>query len=252
MTTIANRNLDSIFNRPSSRQSSMERIDINSCAITPIFLAQSFSFVCQHNIAAHVSVLLVTSSPSAIARFVIAIFVWITINAMQERWSLTHVLKKRFKRISPSIAHLNALQTIRLVIFNKRIVASLLHHAPRTVCRRRGFTMRDWTFAVQRVSQAAAAYTAFTAKAATGYSTKSTALASTVPHGSTLLVEPRIVDNSPPYKNFPCQIFYAMWNSDRIGISHVSAPLSQRNVVRAESQLELRSRSLLLQNQLAA
>lgn len=249
MTTIANRNLDSIFNRPSSCQSSMERINVDSCAITPIFLAQSFSFVCQHHIAAHVSALLVTSSPPTIARLVIPTFVWITINAVPERWSLTHVLQKCLKRISPPCAHLNAFQTIPLVVFNETIVASLLHHAPRTVCRRVGFPVRDWT----DLFKAAATCAAFTAKAAAEYSAQGAAVASAVPHGATLLIQSRIVDNSPAAKDFSSQILHTSgWNRDRIGVSHVSVPLPERNVVRAAPQFKLRCRSLLLQNKLAA
>lgn len=253
MTTKLNVNrfFDGVFNRPSSCQSRTKCTDINSGTIAPIFDAQRLSFVCQHYVVPPVSILLVTSCPAAISRLVISSFIWITINTVTQRWSLTHVLKKRFKRISPSIAYLNALQTIPLVIFNKRIVASLLHHAPRTVCRRVRFIVRDWTVAIQFVFKASTACTAFTVQATAEHRAQSATFALAAPHGTTLLIQTRIAENSPSTNDLPCQIFHAWGNYGRIGISHVSAPLSDRNVVRAESQLELRSRSLLLQNQLA-
>ncbi len=249
MKTTINRNVDRIFNRPTSCQSRSKRTNINSGVCAPVLQAQSFPFVCQHHIISPVAILLATSSPSGIARLVIPFFVWIAINAVPERWSLTHVLQKCLKRISPPCAHLNAFQTILLVAFNETIVASLLHHAPRTVCRRVGFPVRDWT----DLFKAAATCAAFTAKTSAEYSAQSAAVASAAPHGATLLIQSRIVDNSPAAKDFSSQILHTSgWNRDRIGVSHVSVPLPERNVVRAAPQFKLRCRSLLLQNQLAA
>jgi hypothetical protein len=255
MTTKLNVNrfFDGVFNRPSSCKSSAKCTDVNSDTIAPVFNAQGLPFVCQHHIVPPISVLLSTSSPSAIPRLVISTFVWIAINAVPDRRSITHVLQKRFERITPPRAYLNTLRAISLVVVIINVVASRQHCTPRSVCKRRGFTMRDWAFAVQCVSKTSAACTAFTAKTATEYSAQSPTAASTVPHSATLLIQPCIVENGPSTKDFPRQILYTVgWKRDRIGVSHVSVPLPDRNVVRAASQLELRCRSLLLQNQLAA
>lgn len=252
MKTTINRDLYRIFNRPSSRQSSTKRTDINSCDRTPILQTQSSPLVCQHHIVPPIAVLLTTNSPSAIARFVISTFVWIAINTVPYRRSLTHILQKRLKRISPPRAYLNTLRAISLVVVIAAVVASRQHCTPRTVCKRRGFTVCDWAFSVQCVSKAAAACTAFTAKTATEYNAQGATVAPTVPHGTALLIQPCIIKDSPSTKGFPGQIFHSGRNNDRIGISHVSTPLSERNVVRAESQFKLLLRSILLQNQLAA
>lgn len=253
MTTIANSTSNRIFNSPASGKPGSKRTDVNSSANTPIFQTQCFTFVCQYHIVTLVSVLLVRSSPSAIPRFVIATLVWIAINAVSGRWSRTHVLKKRLKRRSPSFAHLNAVRTIPLVVFIAAVVASCQHRAPRTVCKRSRFIVRYWTNTVKCIAKTSTACAAITAKAATKHSAKSSTFASAVPHGTTLLIQPSIAKNSPSPNDLSGQVFYpARRNRDRIGISHVSALLSERNVVRAESQLELRCRSLLLQNPLAA
>lgn len=242
-----------IFNSPSSRQSRTKRADINSGANTPIFQAQGLLFVCQHHIVSLISVLLVRSSPSAITNFVIATLVRISINTVPDRWSFTHIFQKRLKRISPPFADLNAIRAIPLVVLIVAVVASSQHRSPRTVCRRRGFAMRGWAFLVQRVSKAATACASLAAKASTGYRSQSAAVASTVPHSAALLIQPCIVDNSPSTKDSTRQILHTSgWNRDRIGISHVSVPLPERNVVRAAPQFKLRCRSLLLQKQLAA
>lgn len=240
MKTTINGNLDRIFNRPTSCQSSMKRIDINSGAIAPVFHAQSFSFVCQHHIAASVAVLLVASSPPAITRLVISTLVRITINAVQERWSLTHILQERLKRIAPPIAHLNALRAIPLIVFIRAVVASRQHRHPRTVCKRGGFTVRDWTDAVQVISKAAAACTAFAAKTSTEYSAQSATVAPAVPHGAALLIQPSIGENGPSPKDFSCQIFNAGRDRDRIGFSHERSP--ETGLVRAAGQRQLLGR----------
>lgn len=246
---MTNINLDRFFNRPPSCQSRTKSADINSGARSPVLQAQRFPFVCQHHIGAHVAALLSTSGPPAITRLVISAFVWIAINAVQDRWSLAHILKKRLKRISPPCTHLNAVRTIPMVVFIATVVASRQHGHPRAVCRRLGFTVRDWAFAAQSVSKAATACTACTAKAAAGYSAHGATFASAVPHGATLLIQPSVIEYGPSSDKLSGQIFYAARrNCDRIGISHVSTPLSERNVVRAVPELELRYRSLLLQN----
>jgi len=253
MTTIANSTSNRIVNRPASGQPRAECADVNPSANAPVFHAQGFAVVCQHHIIPLVAVLLVRSSPATIARLVIATLVWIAINAVSSRWSRPHVFKKCLKRRSPSFAHLNAVRTIPLVVFIAAVVASCQHRTPRTVCKRPRLIMRDWANTIKCIAKTSTACTASTVKAATMHSAKSATFTSAVPHGTTLLVQSGIVKNGPSPNDLSSQVFYpARRNRDRISISHVSAPLSERNVVRAESQLELRCRSLLLQNPLAA
>lgn len=248
MKTTINRSIDSILNRPPSCQSRMECIDINSGAITPILHAQRFPFVCQHHIAASVAVLLAASGPPAITGLVIAILVWIAINTVTERWPFTHILQKCRKRIAPPIAHLNAMRAIPLVVFIRAVVASRQHRTPRTVCKRGGFAVRNWTGAVQVVSKATAACASITAKTATEYSAQSATVAPAVPHCTTLFIQPSIVENSPSTKDLSCQIFHAGRNADRIGCSH-DRYSPRTKVVRAAQQLPLLGRLHLYQKQ---
>lgn len=245
------RNRYSIFNSPSSRQSIAKRTDINSGASTPILQAQSFAFVCQHHIVPPVAILLSASSPATVSWFVISRIV----NSVKRCASgtISHIFQKCLKRLLPPLAYANTAPAIFRVIVTVAVIAAKQHSRPRAIRRRCRLTMRYWAFSVQCASKATTARTAPTVKASTEHSSQSATVASTVPHGAALLIQTCIVDNSPSTKDVPRQILNTAGGKlDRIGISHVSTPLPERNVVRAASQFELRCRSLLLQNQLAA
>ena len=110
----------------------MERNYINPSFSRPVGCAHGFSIVREQACGASVLTLLGWRLPSAIAWFVIAIIINTTNTVTWTRW-IAHVLKKRFERLSPSIAHFDATLSILGIVGIAGVVASLLNALPATV-----------------------------------------------------------------------------------------------------------------------
>ena len=76
-----------------------------------------------------VSALFFSCCPSAIIRRIISIVVN-TINAVEMRWSLTHIFVKVFKRVYPSGANLDSSATIAGIVFTFGVITSRFHPFP--------------------------------------------------------------------------------------------------------------------------
>ena len=61
-----------------------------------------------------VSTLLLSCGPAAIARFIVAVVVWVAVNLMIWRWFISHIHEEVFESSEPFVADLYAPTTIML------------------------------------------------------------------------------------------------------------------------------------------
>lgn len=77
------------------------------------------------------------SRPSAISRFVMAVWVGVSVDRVSvlANWARTHVLIEGLKGLAPALAHRDATTAVAVIHPNSRVEASLFHRAPRHVFR---------------------------------------------------------------------------------------------------------------------
>lgn len=100
----------------------------------PFCHAHRFSVVSKQFITALVLELLCLRCPTTIARFVVAIIVWVTIQGRALRTS-THVIQKTSEGRAPSFMHCDSSSPVAMVVISVRIIAPLYHSLPRLILR---------------------------------------------------------------------------------------------------------------------
>lgn len=232
-----------LLNAPSTPDSPLDPSAGYSNSCGPILEAQSFSLVCHHHIGPLVSVLLSQRSPPTVARFVIAVTVY-SVYRVKCAWPLTHILEKRLKRL-PAFADCDTTTAVEIPLFIVRVSTAIKHTHPCLIFSGSRHPM------LSALTLFASSCSASPKVFASGNFLVS-AFANALPENKSVLILADASNYCEFSVDLASNVFEASTTLDRIGISHVSVPLPERNVVRAAPQRELRCRSLLLQNQLAA
>lgn len=240
---VFDRGFESLLNTPSKSKSASDYAKRNTNSFGPICYAQSFRFVRQHHILASVSVLLMPRLPSAVVRFVVAVIVYSSYGSARE-WLRSHILKKRLKGF-PAVTDFDSAISVVFAMFAVGVSATIQYACPYLIFS--GVRHTVFSALALFASRCFALSKAF----ASGDFFVS-AFTDASPENTTISVLADTLDDRECAESFASYVFEASAVSDRIRISHVSAPLSDSNVVRAVSELELRYCSLLLQNTLAA
>lgn len=240
---LLNRGFKSLLNAPSSLKSASDYVNGNINSGGPICNAQSFRFVCEFYILASVSVLLMPRFPSAIAFLVVAVVVYSSDGSAVE-WLRSHVFKKRFERF-PAIANFDSSVAVVFAMLAVGVSATIQYTCPYLIFS----GVRHSVFS----ALALFASRCFSLpKAFAGGDFFVSAFADASPKNSAIFIFSNALDCSECAKSLASNVFEASTVRDRIRATHVSVPLSDGNVARAVPKLELRSRSILLQNTLAA
>lgn len=101
-------------------------------------IVENLPFAVERNpaVVPKVSELLLASCPAAVARLIIAVVVWVSIQCVLWAWSPAHIHQKCFEGFSPSFADFNAPTTIIVPMFSTiqiPVVAPPIHNYPRSV-----------------------------------------------------------------------------------------------------------------------
>lgn len=100
----------------------------------PVFQTHGFIVEGEQSSLNCIALLLLACCPSAIARFVVAIFVRVSIERCVG-WSWTHICKEIEKGIPPSFTDGYSSSAISMISSRIRTIAARLHHFPRVVLR---------------------------------------------------------------------------------------------------------------------
>lgn len=116
------------FSPPHSK-SAMDGVSIETASPIPLRNGKGFPVMRDVSIGSYIVGLFTSAYPPAIRRFVVSI----NVNSINGRsfWALTHVLKKRLKRINPKGINSNAPTSVILVAIAIWVKASILHTLPR-------------------------------------------------------------------------------------------------------------------------
>lgn len=126
---------------PSITQPTSQCVTSQAGTFCPFRHWQRFSVVANDSVVGSISCLLYRQCPTAIARLVVAICIWKTINGMSWGRSRPHVGNKHLERFQPSFANLNAATTIPFVAVCLIVVTSIFHTRPYTEFRRACFAV---------------------------------------------------------------------------------------------------------------
>lgn len=241
--SVFDRSFESFFNAPSSFKSAPNYVngDVNSGC--PVCHAQSFHFVCEHHILSCVSVLLMPCLPSTVVRFVVAVIVYSSYRSVG-KWLWSHVFKKSLKGF-PSVADFYSSTAVVFSMFVVWVGAAIQHYGPYLIFR----AFRHSVFSAFALF-ASGCFALSKAFSSGNFFVPAFAYAS--PYNATFFVLSDAFYYRERSKGLSSDVFEARSVSGRIRIAHVSSLLFNRNVGRVVPQLELRYRSLFLQNTLAA
>lgn len=128
-----------LLENPASTDSSSECRVGDSELSSPSGYAKSFALKCDVMVARCVGVLLKAICPLAVFWTVVAI----AIPSLDggSLWPWSHVRHKALEGVDPLLANLNAPSSVKVVIFNIRVGASVLHGSPHFILSGFGFPM---------------------------------------------------------------------------------------------------------------
>lgn len=98
--------------------------------LTPFAQTMCFTVQGQKDSATSVSRLLSTCCPTHIARFIVAIVIRVSIQAMLRCRAWPDIFQKCFKRVTPSVTDNNTTPTIARIIFARRRMTAFFHSLP--------------------------------------------------------------------------------------------------------------------------
>lgn len=245
--TTTNMDCERIFNRPAYCQSFIDGFTGHPCLCSPIRNAHRDAIQRQATVSSGITQLFVRSGPLAVIRRIpeVVVFSFYTVGTGRT-WP--HVLVKRRKGVAPSLTDCNSPPSIALEAWASGVCTSTAHVYPYPILSRVRHPMNSMRGRACDCSKATATGGVFLNKVAALRDALFTALALAQP---SRWFDTIVAYDSQSPKSLPRQIFHSGRNYDRIMFSHLNL-LHRFKVVRAVSELELRYRSLLLQNTLAA
>ncbi len=123
------------FDRPAKVDSILESSSMDTHSFGPLGNAKAFAVECQYRLRATVAGLFLACRPAAIVRRVVAVVI-AAVDLVRLRRAFSHVVQKRLKRFTPTIAYRNASTAVARVADVARRFASPNHRTPTLVCRR--------------------------------------------------------------------------------------------------------------------
>lgn len=125
---------ESFFNRPAGCESMTHGPLGYSYSFCPIFQAHGFSVKSKQSGLNSIVLLLLACSPATIARFVVAVFVRVSIKC-RVGWARPHICQEVEKRIPPPFADGYSSPAISVIASGIAAVATRFHHFPGIVFR---------------------------------------------------------------------------------------------------------------------
>lgn len=224
---------------PATLKSLMKRLLRQASLISPRGHTLCAPSVFNKPVGSRVPTLLSWRCPATVVRFVVAIFVRVSVKCCVG-WSWPHVLHECFERITPPITNCYSATAVVAVFVIGSSVASADHSIPAFIFSRTGHAVSG-EGSLCGASTASLRFVSADLRSWHGAFVSARAPAKPFTLRSRRFFnEPN--DNPCCTKGYACQVFEIVWSANKISLSHVTVP-QLLDVVRMARQLQLFGRS---------